>query len=54
MQDKEEWINMEFLVEVTYLKGGSTVWICVGNNDIEEKEDHKAIRLCGLYYNLFK
>ena len=36
---KEELIKIVFLVVVPYPKGGNTVWTCVKDNIIEEKEE---------------
>ena len=34
-------------------KGGNIVWNFEKDNIIEEKDDYKAIELCGFYYILF-
>ena len=53
MKDEEELINREFLVVVTYTKGGGIVWTCVKDNVVGEKGEYKAIGLSGFDYKLF-
>ena len=47
-------INRYFLVSVTHPKGGAMFWTCVKDHIIDEKEDHKDIRLRGFDYKLFE
>ena len=41
-------------MSVPHLKGEDIVLACVKDNIIEEKEDCKAIGLCGFVYTLFE
>ena len=53
VKDKEGLIKREFSVSVPHPKGGATVWTCVKDHIIDEKEDYKDIVLCGFDYKLF-
>ena len=39
---------------IAHPKGGNIFWTCVKDNVIKEKEDYKAIGLCGFDYKLFE
>ena len=41
-------------MSVPHPKGGATVWTCVKDHIIDEKEDYKDIGLCGFDYKLFE
>ena len=41
-------------MSVTHPKREGIVWTCVKDNSIEEKEQYKAIGLCGFDYKLFE
>ena len=43
VEEKEEFINREFLVSTPHLKRGNIVWNCVKYNITKEKEDYEAI-----------
>ena len=53
-KEKVELIERDVLVSVPHPKGGHTVWTCVKDNTIEEKEEYEAIRLRGFGYKLFE
>ena len=40
IKEKEEFIKREFLVSVSYPKGGAIVWTCVKDHIINEKEGY--------------
>ena len=41
-------------MSIPHPKGGSIVWTCVKDHIIDEKEQNKAIGLCGFDYKLFE
>ena len=47
VKDKEKVITREFSVSIPHLKGGATVWTCVKDHVIDEKEEYKEIGLHG-------
>ena len=53
MKEKEIFIKIEFLVEVTHPKGERIVWTCVEDNIIQEQEYNREIGLSGFNFTLF-
>ena len=54
VQDTEDLIKIELSVSVSHTKGERIVWTCVKDHTIQEKEQYKAIGLCGFDYKLFE
>ena len=54
VKEKEELVTRSFLVSVPHPKGGTSVWTCVKDHVIDEKEDYKEIGLRGFDYRLFE
>ena len=54
VKEKGELITREFLVSVPHPKGEATVWTCVKDQVIYEKEDYKEIGLRGFDNSLFE
>ena len=50
VKEKEEMIQIYFLVYVPQPKGGGIVWTCVKDHSIDEKEQYEAIGLRGFDY----
>ena len=41
-------------MSVPHPKGGTIVWTCVKDHEIDEKEDYKEIGICGFDYSLLE
>ena len=54
VKEKEDMIQRYFLVYVPHPKGENIVWNCVKDHITNEKDQYKAIVLCGFEYKLFE